>query len=118
TVLVSMYKSPQPGVLEVVLQAKSFNDLLDEVSYLGLITKQDEAIAQQVTSARHRVATQHRQTSKVRRRVADETNLINARLEQAAVIHNELLTSRANLSRARSGKSIALLVARAQERAA
>jgi murein DD-endopeptidase MepM/ murein hydrolase activator NlpD len=118
TVLVSMYKSPQPSVLEVVVQAKSFNDLLDEVSYLGLITKQDEGIAQQVSSAKHRVAVQHRQTSKLRRRVADETNLINARLEQAAVIHNELLTSRANLAKARSGQSIALLVARAQERAA
>ena len=118
TVLVSMYKSPQPGVLEVVVQAKSFNDLLDEISYLGLITKQDEAIAQQVSSAKHRVAVQHRQTSKLRRRVSDETNLINARLEQAAVIHNELLTSRANLAKARTGQSIALLVARAQERAA
>jgi murein DD-endopeptidase MepM/ murein hydrolase activator NlpD len=117
-VLVSIYKSPQPGVLEVALQAKSFQDVIDEIFYLGLITKEDEAIAQQVTSAKHRVAAQHRKTSKVRRRVADETNLINARLEQAAVIHNELLTSRANLSKARTGKSIALLVARAQEQAA
>jgi hypothetical protein len=58
TVLVSIYKSPQPSVLEIVVQAKSFNDLLDEVSYLGLITKQDEAIAQRVASAKHRVAAQ------------------------------------------------------------
>jgi murein DD-endopeptidase MepM/ murein hydrolase activator NlpD len=118
TVLVSIYESPQPGVLDLVLQAKSFNDLLDEISYLGLLSKQDETIAQQVTSAKHRVAVQHRQTSKLRRRVSDETNLINARLEQAAVIHNELLTSRANVSKARNGQSIALLVARAQEQAA
>jgi murein DD-endopeptidase MepM/ murein hydrolase activator NlpD len=117
-VLVSIYKSPQPGVLEVVLQAKSFQDVIDEIFYLGLISKQDEAIAQQVTSAKHRVAAQHRRTSRLRRRVSDEANLINARLEQAAVIHNELLTSRAKLSRARTGTSIALLVARAQEQAA
>jgi peptidoglycan DL-endopeptidase CwlO len=118
SVLVSIYKSPQPSVLEVALQAKSFQDVIDEIFYLGLISKQDEAIAQQVTSAKHRVAAQHRKTSKLRRRVSDETNLINARLEQAAVIHNELLTSRANLSKARTGQSLALLVARAQEQAA
>ena len=116
--LVSIYESPQPGVLDLVLQAKSFNDLLDEISYLGLLSKQDEAIAQQVTSAKHRVAVQHRQTSKLRRRVSDETNLINARLEQAAVIHNELLTSRTKVSKAKNGQSVALLVARAQEQAA
>ncbi len=116
--LVSIYESPQPGVLDLVLQAKSFNDLLDEISYLGLLSKQDEGIAQQVTSAKHRVAVQHRQTTKLRRRVSDETNLINARLEQAAVIHNELLTSRAKVSKAKNGQSIALLVARAQEQAA
>jgi murein DD-endopeptidase MepM/ murein hydrolase activator NlpD len=118
TVLVSIYKSPQPGALEVALEAKSFQDAIDELFYLRLISQHDEAIAQQVASAKHRVAAQRRRTSQLRRQVSDQTNLINARLEQAAVFHNELLTNRTNLSKARAGETLALTVARAQEQAA
>jgi murein DD-endopeptidase MepM/ murein hydrolase activator NlpD len=118
TVLVSIYKSPQPSALEVAIAAKSFQDAIDELFYLRLISQHDEAIAQQVASAKHRVAAERRGTSQLRRRVSDETNLINARLEQAAVIHNELITNRANLSKARTGETLALTVARAQEQAA
>jgi len=118
TVLVSIYKSPQPGALEVAIEAKSFQDAIDELFYLRLISQHDEAIAQQVASANHRVAAQRRRTSQLRRRVSDQTNLINARLEQAAVIHNELLTNRAHLSKARAGETLALTVARVQEQAA
>jgi murein DD-endopeptidase MepM/ murein hydrolase activator NlpD len=116
--LVAMYKSPQPGTLELVLQAKTFQDVLDEVNYLKLIARQGETIEQQVASAKHRVALARAKTSQVRRRVASETNLINARLQQVAIIHNELLTSRRTLSKTRAGKSVALMVARAQEHAA
>ena len=116
--LVAMYKSPQPGTLELVLQAKTFQDVLDEVNYLKLITRQGETIEQQVANAKHRVALARMKTSQVRRRVASETNLINARLQQVSIIHNELLTSRRTLSKTRAGKSVALMVARAQEHAA
>jgi murein DD-endopeptidase MepM/ murein hydrolase activator NlpD len=117
-ILVSIYKTPQPNALEVAIEAKSFQDAIDEIFYLREISKHDQAVAQEVVSAKHRVAAQRRETSHVRRRVADEANLINARLEQVAVIHNELLTSTNKLSNARAGKSLALLVARAQEAAA
>jgi murein DD-endopeptidase MepM/ murein hydrolase activator NlpD len=116
--LVAMYKSPQPGTLELVLQAKTFQDVLDEMNYLKLIARQDEAIERQVASAKHRVVLARAKTLQVRRRVASETNLINARLEQVAIIHNELLTSSRSLSKARAGKSVALMVARTQEHAA
>jgi murein DD-endopeptidase MepM/ murein hydrolase activator NlpD len=116
--LVAMYKSPQPGTLELVLQAKTFQDVLDEMNYLKLIARQDEAIERQVASAKHRVALARAKTLQVRRRVASETNLIDARLEQVAIIHNELLTSSRSLSKARAGKSVALMVARTQEHAA
>jgi murein DD-endopeptidase MepM/ murein hydrolase activator NlpD len=116
--LVAIYKSPEPGALDLVLQAKSFQDVLDEISYLDLIANQDATIAQQVSSAKHRVTVARLKTSTVRRRVGNEANAINARLEQVSIIHNELLTSSHTLSNARAGKSLALTVARAQEQAA
>jgi murein DD-endopeptidase MepM/ murein hydrolase activator NlpD len=116
--LVAMYKDPQPGVLEVALQAKTFQDVLDEINYLRLAARQDQAIEQQVASAKHRVVLARARTLQVRHNVTTQTNLINARLEQVAIIHNELLTSTHTLSKARSGKGVALMVARTQERAA
>jgi murein DD-endopeptidase MepM/ murein hydrolase activator NlpD len=116
--LVTIYKSPQPGTLDLVLQAKSIQDIIDEFTYLGLVTKQQEAIVHQVAAAKQRVALAREKTLSVRRRVADQTNLIRARLEQVAVIHNELLTNTHNLSNDRAHQSLALLLARAQEQAA
>jgi murein DD-endopeptidase MepM/ murein hydrolase activator NlpD len=118
TVLVSIYKSPHPGAVEVALGAKSFQAVLDELFYQRLISQHDAAVAQQVAVAKDRVAAQRRRTLQIRRHVADETNLINARLEQASIIHNELLTSSTTLSTARAGKKFALLLARTQEQAA
>jgi septal ring factor EnvC (AmiA/AmiB activator) len=103
TVLISIYKSPQPGAVEVALEAKSFQAVLDELFYMRLISQQDEQVAQRVAAAKQRVAAQRRRTTQLRRRVSDETNLINARLEQAAVIHNELLTSKTTLAKDRGG---------------
>ena len=116
--LVTIYKSPPPGTLDLVLQAKSIQDIIDELNYLGLVTKQQEAIVQQVAAAKQRVALARQKTVSVRRRVADQTNLIRARLEQVAVIHNELLTNTHNLSNDRAHQSLSLLLARAQEQSA
>jgi murein DD-endopeptidase MepM/ murein hydrolase activator NlpD len=116
--LVTIYKSPQPGALELTLQAKSFQDVLDELDYLSLFAKQDETVAQQVASAKRRVALARSDTAKVRHRVANETKLIDARLEQAEILHAELLTRTQTLSSTRAGKSMALLLARTQERVA
>jgi murein DD-endopeptidase MepM/ murein hydrolase activator NlpD len=116
--LVRMYKTPEPALLDLVVEAHSFQDVLDQMDYLKLIAKQEEAVGRQVAAAKQRVAVARVKTVQVRRRVANEANLINARLEQVAIIHNELLTSSQTLRRARAGKSVALLVARTQEKAA
>jgi murein DD-endopeptidase MepM/ murein hydrolase activator NlpD len=117
-VLVQMYKSPRPGALDIVLQAKSFQSLLDELSSLDLVSKQDEAIAADVARARRRVERARARTAAARARVGDEANLINARLEQVAILHDELLTTRSTLTAARGKQTLALTAAKAQEQAA
>jgi len=116
--LVGIYEQPNPGTLDLVLQAKSFQDVIDELNYLGLVAQQDEDIAAQVAAAKHNVVVARKRTVKVRQSVANEANIINARLQQVAIIHNELLTSQSHLSKARTGKSLALTLARAQEQSA
>ncbi len=116
--LVAIYEQPNPSTLELVLQAKSFQDVIDELDYLGLIANEDKQIAAQVAGAKHNVVVARKRTVKVRQSVRNEANIINARLQQVAIIHNELLTSQSKLSNARSGKSLALLAAHAQEQAA
>jgi murein DD-endopeptidase MepM/ murein hydrolase activator NlpD len=116
--LVALYESPEPGPLDLVVQAKSFQDVLDQINYLGLVAKQDRSIARQVHDARNRVTVARVHTRQAQQRVANQANLINARLQQVAIIHAELLTSRHDLSTAKSNKSLALIAAQAQEQAA
>jgi murein DD-endopeptidase MepM/ murein hydrolase activator NlpD len=116
--LVALYESPAPGPLDLVVQAKSFQDVLDQINYLSLVAKEDRSIAQQVHDSRNRVTAARAQTRQAQQRVANEANLINARLQQVAIIHAELLTSQHGLSKAKSSKSLALVSAQAQEQAA
>jgi len=116
--LVGIYENPTPGTLQLVLQANSFQDVIDQLDYLSRVAQQDEDIAATVASAKHRVVAARKHTLEVRRSVRDEANIINARLQQVAIIRAELLTSQSKLSKARTGKSLALTLARAQEQAA
>src|SRR5690349_21321707 len=60
--LVDIYKSNQPSTVDVVLQAKSFSDVLDELDYLGAIAQEDKSIASQVSTAKHQVSVQRKRT--------------------------------------------------------
>ena len=50
--LVSIYKQPAPGTIQLVLQASSFQDVMDEINYLGLVASEDKTIAAQVAQAK------------------------------------------------------------------
>ncbi|MGH2935485.1 MAG: murein hydrolase activator EnvC family protein [Gaiellaceae bacterium] len=116
--LVAIYEAPAPTTIEVVLHAKSFQDALDELDYLSLVAKQDGDIAAAVAEAKQRVVVARKHTAQVRVGVNNEANKINARLQQVAIIHAQLLTSQSKLANARHGKSVALTIAHAQEQAA
>jgi len=116
--LVSIYKQPEPGTIDLVLQAKSFQDVLDEIDYLGLIAKQDKTIAVQVRASKLQVAAARKKTAEVRQTVENEANVINARVQQAAILRGQLLASRGKLAGAKAGKSQLLVITKAQEQAA
>jgi murein DD-endopeptidase MepM/ murein hydrolase activator NlpD len=114
--LVSIYKQPDPGTLDLVLQAKSFQDVLDEINYLGLVANQDETIATQVAQAKKAVMVARKRTAAVRRSVQNEANKINARVQQAAILRGQLVSSKGKLANAKAGKAHALVITKAQER--
>jgi murein DD-endopeptidase MepM/ murein hydrolase activator NlpD len=116
--LVSIYKQPDPGTIDLVLQAKSFQDVLDELNYLGLLAKADNTIATQVQTAKIQVAAARKKTAAVRQTVENEANKINAYVQQEAFLRSSLLANQGKLSGAKAGKSHALLETKAQEQAA
>jgi murein DD-endopeptidase MepM/ murein hydrolase activator NlpD len=116
--LVSIYKQPEPGTIDLVLQAKNFQDVLDEIDYLGLVAKQDTTIAAQVQASKLAVASARRKTAAVRQTVENEANVINARVQQAAILRGQLLASQGKLAGAKAGQAHLLVVTKAQEQAA
>ena len=112
--LVDIYKQDEPTTVDVILAARSFSDVIDQLDYLGAIAAQDKSVAAQVATAKHQITVQRARTKKIRRGVQQEATVINARVQQAAILRGELLSSRSNLAGARSSKSHALVITRKQ----
>ena len=112
--LVEIYKQNQPSTIDVLLAARSFSDVIDQLDYLGAIAAQDKHVAEQVATAKHQIRVQRAKTKKIKHGVQQEANVINARVQQQAILRGELLSSRGRLAGARSSKSHALVVTRKQ----
>jgi len=52
--LVAIYEQDDPTTIDVLLSAKSFQDVLDQLDYLGAIASQDKHVADAVATARRR----------------------------------------------------------------
>ena len=113
--LVALYKSGNPGVLEVVVQSKSFQDVLDQVNYMSMIANQDKKIATEVGSARVRVRAARVKARKAQVSVASEARVIAYRAQQQSALRDQLASNRTSLAGARSAKRHDLAVTRQQE---
>jgi murein DD-endopeptidase MepM/ murein hydrolase activator NlpD len=106
--LVTIYEEPGPTTIDLVVAAKSFQDLLDQVDYMGQIATQDRNIAAEVKSAKAELAASRRHTKAVRQTVRHETRVISGRAQQVAILQAELIDSRNSLARVRARSSAAL----------
>jgi murein DD-endopeptidase MepM/ murein hydrolase activator NlpD len=114
TRLVAIYEQPDPTTIDLLITAKSFQDVLDQLDYLGAIASQDKHVATAVAAAKRAVTIARAKTREVRVGVANEARAINARVQQAAILRGELLASQSSLAGARSSKSHALVATKAQ----
>jgi murein DD-endopeptidase MepM/ murein hydrolase activator NlpD len=102
--LVSIYQEDDPRVVDVFLNAHSFTELLDQLSYLEQISEQDQAIAQQLKTAKTNVAAARRHTSTVRKEVFDATRALQAQLDRQLAERTRLVTAQSSLADARALK--------------
>jgi murein DD-endopeptidase MepM/ murein hydrolase activator NlpD len=112
--LVAIYEQEDPSTIDVLLTAKSFQDVLDQLDYLGAIASQDKRVASAVATAKRQVKVARTRTKTVRAGVANEARAINARVQQAAILRGELLASQSSLAGARSSKTHALVATKAE----
>ena len=112
--LVSGYESAKPDLVTVVLNAKGFNDLLDQIAYLGNAEKQQQTLITATEKARAAANSAARYLAKLQTtdaRVTHETYL----RDQALKGMNALLSGKqAALSKARSAQAAALAASRAR----
>jgi murein DD-endopeptidase MepM/ murein hydrolase activator NlpD len=113
--LVEIYKTDPPSTAEIVLQARSIDDLLNELSYFNAIAANDKRIATEVRIAREQVRVQRLRTIRVRAHVVGEMRSVVVRERQFVIARDELLASRHQLGTARLRKLHALQATRASE---
>jgi murein DD-endopeptidase MepM/ murein hydrolase activator NlpD len=110
--LVAIYEEPAPTTVDVVLAARSFQDVLDQLDYLGAIASQDKRIAGQVATAERQVASARKRTKAAKSVVFVETQVVNGRAQQVEILRSQLLTTQSRLAGARSSKADALAATR------
>jgi murein DD-endopeptidase MepM/ murein hydrolase activator NlpD len=106
--MVDLYETPDPTLVEVILESESFQDALEQIRYLQAIAQQDKRIAAEVKVARDEVHRSRERTKVVRSRVHAETQIVFVRTQQQRDVRNELLASKGKLSNRRSKQKSAL----------
>jgi murein DD-endopeptidase MepM/ murein hydrolase activator NlpD len=118
--LVAVYEGGEPSTLDVLVQAQSFSEVLEQLDYLSSIAEQDRGVVKHVTGARDHMRELRTRTGKTKARVAAVTRVVRIRTEQQRAVKAQLIARQRGLSTSRSQKRVALVDARedAQEHAA
>ncbi len=106
--LVAIYESGEPTTLDVLLDADSFSDVLEQLDYLSSIAAQDRLVVKDVTGARNHMRDLRARTGKTKTRVAAITRVVRIRTEQQRSLKNQLVSQQQGLSSARGQKRVAL----------
>jgi septal ring factor EnvC (AmiA/AmiB activator) len=111
--LVSLYQTPRPDVITVVMKARGFADLLEQATYVRLIGRQDARIIDLVRRARVDAAQAVRRLARDERRQQEVTSAIAARRDALTAIGASLAQRRAAAGQARAARAAALGATRA-----
>ena len=97
--LVAIYEGEDPSTLDIVLEADSFSDALDQIDYLDSIAAQDRRVVQHVTGARDHMRELKERTGRTKTRVAAVTRAVEIRTQQQRAAYDQLLISRTRAGR-------------------
>jgi murein DD-endopeptidase MepM/ murein hydrolase activator NlpD len=109
--LVAIYETGEPSTLDVLIEAHSFNELLDQLDYVSSIAAQDRGIVTHVTGARDHMRELKARTGKTKERVAAITRVVKVRTEQQRSLRSQLVSQQQGLSAARTSKKASLVEA-------
>jgi murein DD-endopeptidase MepM/ murein hydrolase activator NlpD len=114
--MIDIYETQDPTLVEVILESKSFQDVLDQLHYISAIAQQDKRIANTVAVARDDVHVARERTKTIRTRVRSETQVVAVRTEQQRAVKNQLLATQGSLAGKRKRQKGQLLSTRQQEK--
>jgi murein DD-endopeptidase MepM/ murein hydrolase activator NlpD len=106
--LVDLYKSDQPDIVSVVLDANGFADLLENGAYLQRIGQQDRTIITAVRDAKAEMAVAARRLGTLEARQQSITTQIADRRDAVARVKSEVQGKRDAIDRVRGQKQTAL----------
>ena len=114
--MIDIYETRDPTLVEVILESKSFQDVLDQIHYLEAIARQDKRIAAEVAEVRDEVHLARERTKTIRTRVHSETQVVAVRTQQQRDAKSQLLASQGSLTGKRKRQKGQLASTREQEK--
>jgi murein DD-endopeptidase MepM/ murein hydrolase activator NlpD len=106
--LVAIYEGDDPSTLDVLVEAKNFRDILEQLEFLESIADQDRTIVKHVAGARDHMRELRARTGKTKARVAAVTRVIKVRTEQARALRTRLIAQQQGLANARRSRRASL----------
>jgi murein DD-endopeptidase MepM/ murein hydrolase activator NlpD len=115
--LVELYESNEATELEILLQAQSFSDLLEQLDYFRAIGQQDKDIADTIKRLQGEMRVAKQQTAATKTDVAEATAVLAKKTEEERAARAALLARQAALAAARGSKESLLTDVKQQRHA-
>ena len=115
--LVELYESNEATELEILLQAQSFSDLLEQLDYFRAIGQQDKDIADTIKRLQGEMRVAKQQTAATKADVAEATAVLAKKTEEERAARAALLAQQAALAAARDSKESLLTDVKQQRHA-
>ena len=112
--LVGSYEGGQPDLVEVVLEASGFNDLLNRLNFVQRVGHQDTRVAASVRAARIAVAAQAVKLGRLSQRQQQLADQVLSERNSVGQTRVTLVSERLTVARARAHQTGQLVSARAQ----
>jgi murein DD-endopeptidase MepM/ murein hydrolase activator NlpD len=113
--LVALYETSETSELEVLLQAQSFSDLLEQLDYFRAIGDQDKRIADTIKRLQIEMRITRQKTAATKADVASATAVLARKTEEQRAARDQLVAQQSALAAARASKQSLLADVR-QER--
>jgi murein DD-endopeptidase MepM/ murein hydrolase activator NlpD len=112
--LVQLYETSEASALEILLQAQSFSDLIEQVNYFEAIGDQDKNIVDTIKRVQAEVREMRRATAETKAEVAETTAVLAQKTEEQRAARTQLINEQAILDAARANKRALLVDVRDQ----